>query len=79
MAKVLNCPCGWSVRAETDDDLVAQAMAHAKEVQDMTPTRDGGRNRVIDEESHPPTGGRVRSETASAANIRASRISSGSR
>lgn len=27
-----NCPCGVTVRAETDDELVRRAQKHAKEV-----------------------------------------------
>lgn len=40
MAKVINCPCGWSYRAETDDDLVQNVQKHAKEVHDQDATRD---------------------------------------
>jgi predicted small metal-binding protein len=28
MAKVINCECGYVVRADTDDELVANAEAH---------------------------------------------------
>jgi predicted small metal-binding protein len=35
MAKVINCECGFTVRGETDDELVANAQAHAKEVHGM--------------------------------------------
>jgi predicted small metal-binding protein len=28
MAKVINCECGYVVRGETDDELVAAALAH---------------------------------------------------
>ena len=34
MSKVVNCPCGESVTAENDDDLVAGVEAH---VQDKHP------------------------------------------
>ena len=40
MAKAINCPCGWTVRAETDDDLVAQVQQHAKDVHNQTATRE---------------------------------------
>ena len=30
MAKVVNCPCGVSVRGETDDELVANVEAHVQ-------------------------------------------------
>lgn len=38
MQKVINCPCGFIVKADTDDELVARAQAHAKQVhqQDMS-------------------------------------------
>ena len=32
MAKALNCPCGETIRGETDDDLVRLVQKHAKEV-----------------------------------------------
>ena len=31
MAKVINCECGYVVRGQTDDELVANAEAHIKE------------------------------------------------
>jgi predicted small metal-binding protein len=40
MAKVINCDCGYVVRAETDDELVADAQKHAREVHDMEMTRE---------------------------------------
>ncbi|HYY76464.1 MAG TPA: DUF1059 domain-containing protein [Gaiellaceae bacterium] len=30
MSKVVNCECGQTVRAESDDDLVAQVEAHVE-------------------------------------------------
>jgi predicted small metal-binding protein len=32
MGKVVNCECGQTVRAESDDDLVAQVEAHVQQV-----------------------------------------------
>ncbi len=32
MAKVVNCPCGEKMTAETDDELVRLVQAHGKEV-----------------------------------------------
>jgi predicted small metal-binding protein len=40
MEKVINCPCGFVVKGETDDELVARAQAHAKEVHQMDLSRD---------------------------------------
>jgi len=40
MAKVINCPCGWTARADNDDELVAQVQKHAKEVHSQEATRD---------------------------------------
>jgi predicted small metal-binding protein len=40
MAKVINCDCGYVVRGETDDELVADAQKHAREVHDMEMTRE---------------------------------------
>ena len=31
MAKQVDCPCGETVRGETDDELVANAEAHVRE------------------------------------------------
>jgi predicted small metal-binding protein len=40
MQKVINCSCGYIVRAENDDKLVAKAQEHAKQVHQMDLTRD---------------------------------------
>ena len=40
MAKVINCDCGFIVRGDTEDDLVAAAQDHAKEVHNMDLTAD---------------------------------------
>jgi predicted small metal-binding protein len=32
MTKVLSCECGFSVRAESDDEIVAKVEAHMEEV-----------------------------------------------
>ena len=34
MAKVVNCPCGERIMADTDDELVRLVQAHGKEVHD---------------------------------------------
>lgn len=31
MAKVVNCPCGTTVRGDSDDELVANVEAHVQE------------------------------------------------
>jgi predicted small metal-binding protein len=33
--KVINCSCGYIVRAENDDKLVSKAQEHAKQVHQM--------------------------------------------
>jgi predicted small metal-binding protein len=40
MSKLINCDCGFTVRGDTDDELVTNAQAHAREVHDMDLTRD---------------------------------------
>lgn len=35
MAKVIQCPCGYSIREEDDVALVRAAQAHAKSVHDI--------------------------------------------
>jgi predicted small metal-binding protein len=32
VAKILNCECGFSVRSESDDEIVAKVEAHMEEV-----------------------------------------------
>ena len=38
--KAINCPCGWSIVADTDDELVSKVQEHAKQVHDQSPTKD---------------------------------------
>ena len=40
MEKVINCPCGFVVKAETEDQLVVRAQEHAKEVHQMELSRE---------------------------------------
>jgi predicted small metal-binding protein len=40
MQKVINCSCGYIVRAENDDKLVSKAQEHAKQVHQMDLTRE---------------------------------------
>ncbi len=40
MAKIMQCDCGYVVRGETDDELVANVQKHAREVHDMEITRE---------------------------------------
>jgi predicted small metal-binding protein len=40
MQKVINCPCGFVVRAEDDEQLVAKAQEHAKQVHQMDLSRE---------------------------------------
>ena len=35
MAKIINCDCGFTVRGETDEELVANAQAHARDEHQM--------------------------------------------
>ena len=39
MAKIINCECGFVARGDTDDELVAVAQRHAKEVHAIDLTR----------------------------------------
>jgi predicted small metal-binding protein len=40
MVRVINCDCGYVVRGDSDDELVANAQAHARDVYDMEITRE---------------------------------------
>jgi predicted small metal-binding protein len=40
MEKVINCPCGFVVKGESDDQLVEKAQQHAKEVHQMDLSRE---------------------------------------
>lgn len=35
MDKIIRCPCGYVIRADSDDALVSQAQQHAKETHGM--------------------------------------------
>ena len=40
MVKAINCDCGFTIRGDTDDELVTNTQAHAREVHDMDLTRE---------------------------------------
>ncbi len=40
MTKIINCDCGFVVRGATEDELVSNAQAHAREVHDMEISRE---------------------------------------
>ena len=40
MAKVVTCPCGQVLRADTDDELVRLVQAHCKEVHNQELSRE---------------------------------------
>ena len=40
MQKVINCPCGFVLKGDSDDQVVSQAQAHAKDVHQMDLTRE---------------------------------------
>jgi predicted small metal-binding protein len=40
MEKVINCPCGYIVKGASDDELVARAQQHAKQVHQMDLSRE---------------------------------------
>jgi predicted small metal-binding protein len=40
MDKVIQCPCGFVIKAESDDAVVASAQKHAKEVHNMDLSRE---------------------------------------
>ena len=40
MGKVIQCPCGYLVRDEDEEALVAEAQWHAREVHEMELTRE---------------------------------------
>jgi len=40
MTKVIQCPCGYSMREEDDDSLVQSAQAHAKAAHGLELTRE---------------------------------------
>ena len=49
MAKIINCDCGFVVRGETDDELVGNAQAHAREVHGMELSREQALSLAIPE------------------------------
>lgn len=40
MAKAVNCPCGETIKADTDDELVKLVQAHGKDVHQQEVSRD---------------------------------------
>ncbi len=40
MAKVINCGCGWSARAESDEELVKETQKHVQEVHHLMARRE---------------------------------------
>jgi predicted small metal-binding protein len=40
MTKIVNCDCGYKVRGDTDDELVAATQKHAREAHGMDLTRE---------------------------------------
>ena len=40
MTKEIKCDCGWSVRSDKEDELVAKAKQHAREAHHMEATRE---------------------------------------
>ncbi len=40
MQKVINCPCGFIVKGDTDDELVERAQAHARQVHQQEMSRE---------------------------------------
>ena len=40
MQKVITCPCGFIVNGASDEELVARAQKHAKEVHQMELTKE---------------------------------------
>ena len=40
MAKAVNCPCGETINANTDDELVRLVQAHGKEVHNQEVSRE---------------------------------------
>lgn len=40
MQKVINCPCGYVVKGNSDDELVARAQEHAKQAHQMDLSRE---------------------------------------
>ncbi|MFQ6027796.1 MAG: DUF1059 domain-containing protein [Dehalococcoidia bacterium] len=40
MIKVIQCPCGFVIREDKEENLVAQAQRHAKETHDMELTQE---------------------------------------
>jgi len=40
VAKIMQCDCGFVMRGETEDELVANVQKHAREVHDLDLTRE---------------------------------------
>jgi predicted small metal-binding protein len=40
MALVVNCPCGQTIRAENEEELIEKVTEHGKQVHNQTATRE---------------------------------------
>jgi len=40
MNKIINCPCGFVLKGASDDEVVAKAQEHAKQVHQMDLSRE---------------------------------------
>ena len=40
MALVVNCPCGQTIRAENEEELIKKVTVHGKQVHNQTATRE---------------------------------------
>ena len=40
MQKIINCPCGFVVKGDSDEQVVTKAQEHAKEVHQMELSRE---------------------------------------
>jgi predicted small metal-binding protein len=51
MTKVINCDCGFVVRGASDDELVVNAQAHARNVHGMEISREQALSLAVPAES----------------------------
>lgn len=45
-SRMIECPCGTTLRAGTDDEVIAEALSHARTVHDMDMDEDQARSMV---------------------------------
>lgn len=53
MVKRIKCDCGWAVESADEDELVAEAQNHARDIHHLAVTREQALSLAVPVEQHP--------------------------